>query len=126
MQFLAGGRQETLTRDANVALLDMIGTPVILLTHSQGGAFGWLIADARPNLVKAIVTVEPAAPPIKGVDTAKVDVHRRRRTELGRRQQPDHLRAGGRRAIGPADRARREGDRRARSRATCSASRRAS
>jgi pimeloyl-ACP methyl ester carboxylesterase len=72
VQFLAGGRQETLTRDANVALLDMIASPVILLTHSQGGAFGWLIADARPNLVKAIVTVEPAAPPIKGVDTSKL------------------------------------------------------
>jgi pimeloyl-ACP methyl ester carboxylesterase len=72
VQFLGGGRQDVLTRDANVALLDMIGTPVILLTHSQGGAFGWLVADARPNMVKAIVTVEPAAPPIKGVDTAKV------------------------------------------------------
>jgi len=72
VSFLAGGRQETLTRDANVALLDMINTPVILLTHSQGGAFGWLIADARPNLVKAIVTLEPAAPPIRGVDNAKV------------------------------------------------------
>jgi pimeloyl-ACP methyl ester carboxylesterase len=72
VQFLAGGRQETLTRDANVALLDMINTPVILLTHSQGGAFGWLVADARPNLVKAIVTLEPAAPPIKGVDNEKV------------------------------------------------------
>ncbi len=72
VQFLAGGRQETLTRDANIALLDMINTPVILLTHSQGGAFGWLVADARPNLVKAIVTLEPAAPPIKGVDNAKV------------------------------------------------------
>jgi pimeloyl-ACP methyl ester carboxylesterase len=72
VQFLAGGRQETLTRDANVALLDAINTPVILLTHSQGGAFGWLVADARPNLVKAIITVEPAAPPIRGVDTSKV------------------------------------------------------
>jgi pimeloyl-ACP methyl ester carboxylesterase len=72
VQFLAGGRQETLTRDANVALLDMINTPVILLTHSQGGAFGWLVADARPSLVKAIVTLEPAAPPIRGVDNAKV------------------------------------------------------
>src|SRR5688572_12924456 len=72
VQFLAGGRQETLTRDANVALLDMINTPVILLTHSQGGAFGWLIADARPNLVKAIMTLEPAAPPIRGVDQAKL------------------------------------------------------
>jgi pimeloyl-ACP methyl ester carboxylesterase len=72
VQFLAGGRQETLTRDANVALLDMIGTPVILLTHSQGGAFGWLVADARPWFVKAIVTVEPAAPPIRGVNQAKL------------------------------------------------------
>jgi pimeloyl-ACP methyl ester carboxylesterase len=72
VQFLGGGRQDVLTRDANIALLDMIGTPVILLTHSQGGAFGWLIADARPNMVKAIVTVEPAAPPIKGVDAAKL------------------------------------------------------
>jgi pimeloyl-ACP methyl ester carboxylesterase len=72
VQFLAGGRQETLTRDANIALLDMINTPVILLTHSQGGAFGWLIADARPHLVKAIITAEPAAPPIKGVDTSKL------------------------------------------------------
>jgi pimeloyl-ACP methyl ester carboxylesterase len=72
VQFLAGGRQETLTRDANIALLDMINTPVILLTHSQGGAFGWLVADARPKLVKAIVTLEPAAPPIRGVDNAKV------------------------------------------------------
>jgi pimeloyl-ACP methyl ester carboxylesterase len=72
VQFLAGPRQETLTRDANVTLLDMIGSPVILLTHSQGGAFGWLVADARPNQVRAIVTVEPAAPPIRGVDNAKV------------------------------------------------------
>jgi pimeloyl-ACP methyl ester carboxylesterase len=72
VQFLGGGRQDVLTRDANVALLDAIGSPVILVTHSQGGAFGWLIADARPNLVKAIVTVEPAAPPIKGVDTSKL------------------------------------------------------
>jgi pimeloyl-ACP methyl ester carboxylesterase len=72
VQFLQGPRQETLTRDAYIALLDAINTPVILLTHSQGGAFGWLVADARPNLVKAIATLEPAAPPIRGVDTAKV------------------------------------------------------
>ena len=31
VQYLADARQETLTRDANVALLDMINTPVILL-----------------------------------------------------------------------------------------------
>jgi pimeloyl-ACP methyl ester carboxylesterase len=75
VQFLTGGgpvSQDELSRDAFVALLDMIQTPVILLTHSQGGAAGWLVADARPNQVKGIVTLEPAAPPIKGVDTAKV------------------------------------------------------
>src|SRR5262249_22215602 len=29
------------------------------------GAFGWLIADARPRLVKAIVAIEPAGPPFE-------------------------------------------------------------
>ncbi len=75
VQFLGGGgpkSQDDLTADAMVALLDTIKTPVIILSHSQGGPAGWLIADARPNQVKAIVTVEPAAPPIKGVDTAKL------------------------------------------------------
>ncbi len=67
-----GGRQAQLTIDANVELLDMIGTPVILLTHSQGGWFGWNIADLRPDLVEVIVTLEPAAPPIRGVDTTNV------------------------------------------------------
>lgn len=75
VQFLQGGgpaSQDELSRDAFVALLDMIKTPVIILSHSQGGTVGWLMADARPAQVKGIVTVEPAAPPIKGVDTAKV------------------------------------------------------
>jgi pimeloyl-ACP methyl ester carboxylesterase len=73
VQFLAGNRQETLTRDANVALLDMIGSPVILVTHSQSGAFGWLIADARPNLVKAVIAVEPSGPPVKDADIVKLN-----------------------------------------------------
>jgi pimeloyl-ACP methyl ester carboxylesterase len=34
--------------------------PAILLTHSQSGTFGWLVADARPALVKAIVALEPS------------------------------------------------------------------
>jgi pimeloyl-ACP methyl ester carboxylesterase len=75
VQFLGGGgpaSQDELSRDAFVALLDLIKSPVIILSHSQGGTVGWLMADARPNQVKGIVTVEPAAPPIKGVDTAKV------------------------------------------------------
>ena len=35
-------------QDAGAALLDKIG-PAIVLTHSQSGPFGWLIADARPQ-----------------------------------------------------------------------------
>jgi pimeloyl-ACP methyl ester carboxylesterase len=60
-------RQQFLTRDALVALLDRIG-PAILLTHSQGGAVGWPVADARPDLVKAVVGVEPNGPPVRGVE----------------------------------------------------------
>jgi pimeloyl-ACP methyl ester carboxylesterase len=56
-------KQQELNRDAGIALLDKIG-PAILLTHSQSGAFGWPIADARPQLVKAIVAVEPNGPPV--------------------------------------------------------------
>lgn len=55
---------EQLMRDAGAALLDRIG-PAILLTHSQAGPFGWVIADARPKLVKAIVAVEPSGPPLR-------------------------------------------------------------
>ena len=54
--------QQVLNRDAIVALLDRIG-PVIVLTHSQSGAFGWPVADRRPDFVKAIVAVEPNGPP---------------------------------------------------------------
>ncbi|HEX3377756.1 MAG TPA: alpha/beta hydrolase [Candidatus Acidoferrales bacterium] len=72
VQFLQGGKQAKLNLDAHVALLDKIGSPVILITHSQGGEFGWQVADARPKLVKAIITAEPAGPPIKNVDIAKI------------------------------------------------------
>jgi pimeloyl-ACP methyl ester carboxylesterase len=53
---------QTLIRAAGAALLDKIGT-AILLTHSQSGSFGWLLADARPKAVKAIVAIEPSGPP---------------------------------------------------------------
>jgi pimeloyl-ACP methyl ester carboxylesterase len=60
-------KQQELNRDAGIALLDKIG-PAILLTHSQSGAFGWPIADQRPQLVKAIVAVEPSGPPVHDVE----------------------------------------------------------
>lgn len=53
---------QTLAKAAGGALLDRIG-PAILLTHSQSGLLGWVIAEARPQLVKAIVALEPSGPP---------------------------------------------------------------
>jgi len=40
-----------------VELLDRIG-PCILLTHAFGGFWGWVVADQRPKLVKAILAME--------------------------------------------------------------------
>jgi pimeloyl-ACP methyl ester carboxylesterase len=60
-------KAQVLNRDALVALLDKIG-PSIILVHSQAGAFAWPVADARPDLVKAIVGVEPNGPPVHSVE----------------------------------------------------------
>jgi pimeloyl-ACP methyl ester carboxylesterase len=54
---------ERMMREAGAALLDRIG-PAILLTHSQGGPFGWTIADARPKLTKGILAIEPNGAPV--------------------------------------------------------------
>ena len=43
-------------------LLDRIG-PAIVFTHSASGSDGWLLAEARPGAVAAIVSVEPMGPP---------------------------------------------------------------
>jgi pimeloyl-ACP methyl ester carboxylesterase len=63
---IEGELQTQLTPEATAALLDRIG-PAIVLTHSQSGQHGWLIADARPRLVKGIVAVEPSGPPFHDV-----------------------------------------------------------
>jgi pimeloyl-ACP methyl ester carboxylesterase len=64
MSLADNGKMEELTTHAVVALLDRIG-PAIVQTHSQAGAYGWRIADARPKLVKALIQVEPNGPPYK-------------------------------------------------------------
>lgn len=56
--------QERTMLAAGTALLDRIG-PVVLIAHSQGGLFGWSWADARPELVKALIQVEPKGPPFR-------------------------------------------------------------
>src|SRR5262245_23688465 len=45
--------------EAYLALVDKV-CPCVLLTHSQGGAFGFLVAEQRPDKIKAIVAVESA------------------------------------------------------------------
>jgi pimeloyl-ACP methyl ester carboxylesterase len=60
-------QQQPLNRDALIALMEKIG-PSILLTHSQAGAFTWPVADARPDLVKAILAIEPNGPPFHGLE----------------------------------------------------------
>src|SRR5215216_3726311 len=49
--------REAVNRDATIALLDKIGA-AILMPHSQSAAPAWLVADARPQLVKALLMVE--------------------------------------------------------------------
>ena len=44
---------------AYIALVDKVG-PSILMFHSQAGAFGFKVAEARPDLVKALIAIEPA------------------------------------------------------------------
>ena len=66
VQFLGNlGIEQGGLKAAGSALLDRIGS-AILITHSQGAPSGWLIADARPKLVKAIIAVEPNGPPFAG------------------------------------------------------------
>lgn len=64
MGFLPADLAEShrLDQDRIARLLDRIG-PAVLVSHSAGGPAGWLVADARPELVKAIVAIEPMGPP---------------------------------------------------------------
>ena len=43
---------------AYIALVDKI-CPCIVMVHSQSGSFGYKVAEARPDKVKALVAVEP-------------------------------------------------------------------
>ncbi len=54
----------TTTDDAIVAayieLVDKV-CPCVVLVHSQAGSFGFKVAEARPDKIKALVAVEPSA-----------------------------------------------------------------
>ena len=103
--------QQSLNRDAIVALLEKIG-PSILLTHSQSGAFGWPVADARPDLVKAIVAVEPNGPPFFNVENVPAPEWFRDvpppDAALGRHRRSARVFTGCREALGSRHRATRQ------------------
>jgi pimeloyl-ACP methyl ester carboxylesterase len=60
-------------RTRGAILLDDIG-PAILMTHGDGAVFAWVTAQARPDLVKGIVTLEPAGLDRLGLPTPKMPV----------------------------------------------------
>lgn len=62
VEYASGSVSAVLVAEAGAALLDRIGSAVVV-THSQSGAFGWGIGELRPLLVRAIVAVEPSGPP---------------------------------------------------------------
>jgi pimeloyl-ACP methyl ester carboxylesterase len=66
VQFISNAtyQQETV-QAAGAALLDRIGKPAVLLGHSQGGMMPILIADARPELTKGLILLEPSGPPFR-------------------------------------------------------------
>ena len=62
-QFMKQGVPRWLTTDdaivaAYVALVDKV-CPCVVMVHSQSGSFGFKVAEARPDKVKALVAVEP-------------------------------------------------------------------
>lgn len=66
--FPSADDMEPLAADDLVQLVDLIGKPVILLLHSRLATSGWLLADARPKLIKGIIAAEPWGPPIENME----------------------------------------------------------
>jgi pimeloyl-ACP methyl ester carboxylesterase len=66
--FPSADDMEPLAAEDLVQLVDLIGKPVILLLHSRLATSGWLLADARPKLIKGIIAAEPWGPPIENME----------------------------------------------------------
>lgn len=57
-----------LANKAYTALLQYINEifyPVILITHSQAGQFGWKLANDHPELLKGLIQIEPGTTPFE-------------------------------------------------------------
>jgi pimeloyl-ACP methyl ester carboxylesterase len=63
-------KNQTLFIAAGIELLDKIGDAIII-THSQSGPYGWLLADVRPDKVKGVVSIEPQGPPVINMSMQK-------------------------------------------------------
>ncbi len=61
MRFDTAADVHAVWRKQSAELLERTG-PAIVLVHSAGGPYGWVVADAHPDLVKALVAVEPLGP----------------------------------------------------------------
>jgi len=68
LQSVANPNNAQIIVDSVVQLLDLIGQPVVLMVNSGVASSGWVIADARPKLVKGILAAEPVAPPIENAE----------------------------------------------------------
>jgi pimeloyl-ACP methyl ester carboxylesterase len=68
LQAVANPNNAQIISDTVVQLLDLIGQPVVLMVNSGVAASGWVVADARPKLVKGILAAEPVAPPIENAE----------------------------------------------------------
>ena len=53
----------------SAALVRRPARVLVAVASSQSGAFGWLLADARPKLVMGIVAIEPNGPPFQNAVT---------------------------------------------------------
>jgi pimeloyl-ACP methyl ester carboxylesterase len=60
-----GQLAQDLWRRHGAELIDRIG-PCVMMTHSAGGPFGWIVANERPNLVKGLGSFEGATAPLVG------------------------------------------------------------
>ena len=69
--YLGRPERETQGRDALVELLGRLGERAILIGHGSGANLAWLVADAVPNRVAAIIAVEPLGPPFSNARVMK-------------------------------------------------------
>jgi pimeloyl-ACP methyl ester carboxylesterase len=68
LQSVSNPNNAQIITDTVVQLLDLIAQPVILMVNSGVASSGWVVADARPKIVKGILAAEPVAPPVENAE----------------------------------------------------------